>query len=651
MKKIFLLILTAVVIAGVAIFSYQKSQEVKISSLESIVPDDVIYYIYAYNLSGKVNDFKETKFFQQISRSALYQVLAEPALKQIRQKLPFIFEIIEKDTALAVYSLGNTQVYGATQGGDMGDFLFLSRIDQKKNLKAKKTLSDFYLSLAAKDKTSSDYYKGIKITNYRLPKNNISIHYALVSDAVLLSNSIGIIHKSIDLIKNLNQKSILNNPGFQKIIPRVKKDALLWGYYSYKNYNQQSMLKLLSASSAIKGPAAASAAASIKNLKPIMESMNILEDSVFYLDYDSLKSGFIVKSYQAFSRSIKDDEGLFKVLYGNQKLDKSSFGIVPRNVIAYYGGSYDLGEIWKTFKKLYSTLDQVMKVSIASAPRGSQISSLPAMNTEETFRQINNFLGIDVETEFMPLLDKNFGFTFTDLDDIDVPMVGGYYSAQQTAPMPFPRLYVYLETKDSVKAEEVMEKIIKNIVTQGNQKIQEAQEKYAQKNQETQQAQTPLEKKEYFKAQSQDYRDVKITSIEMLDFPIPALKFNYCILNKYLVLSFSPDLTKKIIDAYKDKSGSLSSNTELTFAQDKIAGDYASLFFFDFKRLLNNFRTTKFFTQMQAKLPPGNLSSFSKESVDSILDALSNINSLVMIYRQSDDYTGESSWYIRIKGL
>jgi hypothetical protein len=645
MKKLIGIILALAIIAGAGFYFYQKSQEVRVAFLESIVPEDLIYYFYSYNLTEKVKASQASAFHKKIILSPLYAGYIEPLLNRFKQKLPFLSDLFAKDSALVVYSLagaGNRLPSG--YAGQSGDFLFLSRIDPKINLKIKKSIADFYLSLAAKDQVSRDQYRGAAITNYRLPKKNISIHYVLVGDVVLVSNSIGIIHKSIDLAKKQSQSSLLNNSSFQKISSRVKKDSLFWGYISNKNYYQQAM------------PGA----------KQISDWLNVLQDSVFYADYDPLKNGLVLKTYQTFNKPIESSENIFKFIYYSKSVDKDIFNLVPRNIIAYYGGTQDMVNLWKAIKKLSSAMESAMAQSLrAGSNTSTKRPPLPAFNFDNLLKKTDSLLGISIEDDFLPLLGNNFGLVFIDIGDeaIQIPAARSQSVATQvqaqSIPIVMPRIYAFMELKDSAKMQVVMDQMFQFVVAGANQKLiqQEQRRKElarADVDQQAGDAVLPLQEtpKEYVKLVTEDYRQVNISSVDISDFPVASLKINYCIMDKYLIISLSKSATKKIIDIYKDKKDSLNTNFDFETAQDKTLQDYSSISFFSLKKLIDNIRLTKFFTLMRSSLPQKSSGKgFSQDSLDSALDILGDIVSALTTNRKVDDYTVESSCYIKINGI
>ena len=647
MKKRLGIVLLLVIISFSLSYGYKILHEVKIASLESIVPEEVIYYLYSYNLDKKIKEFQASDFFKQISTSPLYKEFIAPKLEQARQRTPILSELTEKDVALAIFSPGK--------------FLFLVRVDPKKQVKIKKYIADFYLSLVTKDQVSYKGYKGIKITNYKLPQAKMTISYAFLSDIIVFGNSSDIIQKSVDLFRNQSHNSLLNNKDFQKVTAKIKKDPLLRIYKNNKRYYQDILQAYTSSSLQYQKSKDSKSVESFMNIKPFINLMNILEGYASYLDYDELKTGFVFKAYQTFNRSL-DQENMLNIIAYDKKVDKNTLGLIPRDIIAYYGGSQDLLNLWKFLKTFYSAMHEMMKTEIENEPRYRQYKNqIDSMGFDDMLQRFESFLGVNIEKDILPLLGNNFGMVWVKVDDMDFPLGGLQMSSnvpgQESLPIIFPQFYSFIELKDKSKMQEIMEKIVKRLVENINQIIEEQkrnlQEKSSlQKQQDNKEQQQEIEEeKKFFQLSVDTYKDINISSMEMVDSPSDFLRPNYCILDKYIIFSLSPTLTKKVIDIYQTKYATLSSNLYFESAQNKISTDYSNIMFFDFKRMIDNIQATKFFNNLQANLSMNTQSKFSKEDADSILNILRNINTLTFTNRMLDSDTMESSCYVKIQGL
>jgi len=219
MKKWLILVLVVAVLAGAGFYFYQQFYGGKVGALESIIPDDALTYIYARNTAQNLQDFQNSDFFRQISAAPLYASVIKPKLDSLAAKLPFLAGLTEKEICLAIFSLAGPQNYRANNM-DLGDFVFLARVDRRKFPALKKSLDDFYLSLAGKDKAGFDQYKGVRIAKFNLPKADVAIRYCRLGDCVMISNSYPAVEKTIDIFRKQSKASLANYAGFQKIAGR-----------------------------------------------------------------------------------------------------------------------------------------------------------------------------------------------------------------------------------------------------------------------------------------------------------------------------------------------------------------------------------------------------------------------------------------------
>lgn len=661
MKKWIGIIILIVVLSGVVFYAYQKLHEIKVGSLESIVPEDAIYYLYSYNLDRKIKEFQANSFFGQISTNPVYLKFINPKLEKIRQKIPFLSELTTKDVAFAVFSLGKIESTIRDISG-FGDFLFFARVDPKRHIKIKKSIADFYLSLVAKDRVSYKNYKGIRITNYSLRQPQIVISYVFLSDVVVFGNNEEVIKKSIDLFTKQSSNSLLNNKDFQKITARIKKDALLWTYGDTKRYYQEMLQAYTYGSLRSPESRGVKSIESFMKMKPFIDLMNIMQGYASYLDYDEFKKGLVFKTYHIFNRS-RDEENLSDVILYDKKVDKNTFNLIPRHIVSYYGGSQDLLNSWKLLKKFFSAMNEMAMAEMRSNPRYALYRDrIKEMSFENAINKLESFLGISIEKDILASLGDNFGIVFIDIKDIEIPIpnpAGYNETARNMPPIIFPQFYSFIELKNPSQMRKLMEEMTQRIVNNINQSIIEQKRRFKeraeganlQNKQYNNEAQSTEEEKEAVQIKTDSYRDENIYTVEILNFPIDFLRLNYCILDKYIVFSLSPTLTERIIDVYKTKGNSFSSNFEFESNQDNILPDYSNIMFFDFNKMLDDFKSTKFFSSLQSQLSKGPQKNLSKNDLDSVLNLLSNISMLIFTNRKVDLDIIESFSYIKIKGL
>jgi hypothetical protein len=284
------------------------------------------------------------------------------------------------------------------------------------------------------------------------------------------------------------------------------------------------------------------------------------------------------------------------------------------------------------------------------------------MGMANTLAQMEFALGISIENDIIPCLGENYGVVFAKFDDIDVPVnpettaSGAAPAEKKSVPIIFPQLYAFCELKNSAKLQEVLIGATQRFVDQANKDRQELEAKIRAAQAANAKDKQPLpepakDDKKYMELKSRDYRGAKVYTVEVPDFPVGQLRFNYAFVDKYIIVSFSPEATEKAIDVISGKSDNLSGSVGFAAAKNKIPQSYSDLGFFDFRRLLNNIRSTKFFKELREKLPDKGAQAFSQADLDSVLDLLSNINSLTMTRRKADAETVESICYFDVKGL
>ena len=240
---------------------------------------------------------------------------------------------------------------------------------------------------------------------------------------------------------------------------------------------------------------------------------------------------------------------------------------------------------------------------------------------------------------------------FAGLDDVEIaaPSPGA-----QSASLAFPKFYVFYELKDSKKMEAVTGGITRHLIDNINQMVLEQKKISAQRALQSAQpaaVEQPAEEKPPLKLNTVDYGGVNIYNIDIADFPMDFIKSKYCILDKYLVLSLSLELTRKVIDTYKNNKNSLASNLSFTSVQKESFADYSNIFFFDFEKLLNGVHYSKAFNKFIGSLAQDKKSKFSKDDVDSLFKLLGSINTFVFTDRMVDSETLESVYYLKVKGL
>ncbi|MCQ9205626.1 MAG: hypothetical protein NG737_04870, partial [Omnitrophica bacterium] len=332
----------------------------KVAQIESIVPDEAIYYLYSHNTKAKLESFSKSQLYQKISNLSAYRKFLEPYLKKLRTYTPLLDKTFAEDCALAIFSsraiLFESKKFDAAI--EPGKFIFLCRVDPKINIS--KTIGDLYLNVFANKEAGHSRYNGIKITSYRLLNEarrvDIVLSYAILGDVFVLGNDSALIKKSIDLYKRKSEKSLLNDKLFAKsaeIQGVVKKDVLLWTYTSYKNY-YKGFLSEVAKGYLHNEDFTIEKGIEFGQLRSVMKSVIDISIGMFaFLDYDELKEGFVCKTYQFFDSS-KDKKHFLNMFSLSKALEDDFSKITPSDVIGYCRLSGDLKQ-YLGYLKIYTS--------------------------------------------------------------------------------------------------------------------------------------------------------------------------------------------------------------------------------------------------------------------------------------------------------
>lgn len=634
-KKTIGIVLLLVAVAFFGVYAYKTFYVQKIPSIDDIIPGNVVYYFYSYDLGAKAEEFQSSPIFQKISGLALYQQNIAPKLKESTDSFPFLTSLLKKDVALAVYSFGDER--------QMGDILVATRLDTKEYPKIKKELAEFYLSRVAKEDITFTKYSGVKISAYDFPKERIVVNMALLGDVLLVSNSRGLIKESIDLFNKKSSNSLRNNDSFQAASKRIKKDALAWGYQDYAGSMRQMQEQLVSLKSQGR-MAAQSARYNDAMMQPILELMSGFKENVFYLDYSDSKDSLVFKNYGICDRS-KDKAGFIEAFFSGHSLNKAVFDLMPENVAACYAGNLNILNYWKFMNKFLLSMEEAMKQAGQPGMTGS-------LSLNDLLAQIDAFLGVSMEQDILPLLGENSGIVLINIEDIAISAPGA--ANAQSMSLPFPQIYGFCELKDRTKMQEVLRNVTQNLVNKANEQIRQQKERagaIAPGQAGSSGVQAQSQEKDPLTLKEDNYSDAGIVYLELADLPVKIFQPNYAIVDDFLVCSLSLQTTKEIIDIYKGQKSSFASGLELKSIQQMSFPDNFNILFVDFRKLINDIRSLSVYDMLTGQAAMRGRKGVSKQEIDALMDVLSDILSFGAVSRMSDSETIESTSFIKVRGL
>lgn len=619
MKKWMLVSIFVIIAAALAIYAYLVLYPPKPVVFESIVPDNAIYYISTSNLNKKIQDLKNSSFFLRFSETSLYKKQISSAWEDFNSKAPLLKDLMDKDIAMAVLSLGKAKDFKNSKKyslESMGDVLLLIRVDRKKFPQFRKSIGEAYIA-KYKGEVFSKWYHGAKISSFKAANLEQAINYTILSDTVVISNSLEDLQKSIDLFKNKSMQSLANNIGFQKAIARVKKDSLLWGYKNSKNYYADYLRQLQETGDA-------KTKIIMLQMKPLMSLTEAFQDASFYLDYDKQAMAFVSNAYTMIDAS-KDDSGFISIIARDKAVNQKVFSLIPKDAIAYYACNQDILKCWNFWMKFFSSLSNTSNQQIGS--NSSSKRPRAVFSFEAIIKQAESFLGVDLKKDLIPLLGDDFGIVFASLNEVEVPVrmppsVSVAPPENISQRILFPQLYLFCEVKDRAKLEKIMEGIFQRITDNINAKAKEQNTPKADAKMQI----AKEEEKPPVTLSVENYKDVNIHYLELSSLPLPFVQPNYCIVDKYFVLSISRNLTKKIIEMYKSNSGSFNPDTEFTSIKNNIPAEYSAILFFDFRGVIKSVVQSSSFKKLHTSLAANPKPGSSSADLDSFLTALGTLN-------------------------
>lgn len=669
------LIIVIVVIGSVFAFKviYQPKQ---IEHLESLVPADATYYIYSYNPNKKIADFCSSQFFQKISRLSVYEKYLKPKLEKIKGETFFLQNVFSDDSALAVFSLNTASVKPEKfEFSQIGSFLLLVKPDPNSIKKAVVDI-DEYLS---RDKARAvEKYKGIKIITYTAPKEEGKrerfMDVARLGNTLISSNNHKVIRKSIDLYKQENKNSLLNDKIFQEVTANYnqdKKDVLLWTYTNYKQY-YKNLLSSVAKESLNQGDLSIEKGIQFGKYKDFLKGFADISVGMFAsLGYAELREGLIWKGYQFFDRT-KGKTNILDMLSSSKSI-ADMVNVIPSDTILCFGFSGNATKYWNYFKQILMDFEDFRPAKGELAAK-----KIPYFELEAVLKLVEAFLEVNFEKDILPLLGSNFALSFSGLEDIIIDIspdegsgkgkndTGGYGFNFDEIPLVMPKFSIILQAKDRLKAKQLKDMVTERIVPKINDFIKtrmmlakEVKAKKVQKDiseksiseQDTALEQEPVE--DILKINLQNYKgyNIDVISIKIDQIKDFEIKFSLFVIDNYFIFSSSEGVARKTIAIQKGLRDSLGEYLQRELSGDMIISEYSFIYFFDLAELVKKITKTKIFGIAKPFIPMVGKGKLTGEDIDLGIDVLGDIALFVNTWKMSEDGIGKSRIYIQIDGL
>jgi len=677
MNKWLSLGLAIVIVAVGSVFAFTVIYQPKqVEHLESIVPADVTYYIYSHDPNKKIADFCSFQFFQKISQLSIYQEYLKPKLEQMKEEIFFLQDVFSDDSALAIFSLDTILVKDENfKFGPLGGFLLLAKLDPKR---IKKTVVDIdkYLS---KDKTRAiEKYKGVKIITYTGPKKEGKrgsfTDVARLGNTLVSSNDHKAIRKAIDLYKQENQNSLLNDKTFQEVTANYsqdKKDLLLWTYTNYKRY-WKDLLSSMAGKSLNQGDLSIEKGIQFGKYKDFMKNFADISVGMFAsLGYTELREGLVWKGYQFFDRT-KDKANILDML-ASLESETDIVNVIPSDIIFCFGFSGNATKWWNYYKQILTVLEDLGPIKGELATQ-----KMPSFEPGAVLGFVESFLEVNFEKDVLPLLGSNFASVLSGLEDITIDFsqnkgskkgkndTSGFGFGFDKMPLVIPEFSIILQAKDRLKAEQLKDIVTEKIMPKINDFIKtqmrlakEAKAKKAQGDiseqsipkQDTALEQEPIE--DILEISLQNYKgyEIDVISIKIDQIKDFEIKLSLFVLDNYFIFSSSQGAARKTIAMQKGLYDSLGERLHRELSDDTIVSDYSFIYLLDTAELIKRITGTKMFETIEPIAVMASKGKLTGEDIDSIIDVLDDVSLLVNTYKMSEDGIGRTRAYIQIEGL
>ncbi len=632
MKKRLTIIIVSLFGAGCLFFGFKliyKSK--KIENIESIVSDKAIHYLSSYDLSEKINNFIKAPFYKKIVNLPFYEEFIGFKFEGSGEKNFSLLELLDNESALAVFSsqIVFTSKNKSNSGPNIGDFIFFTRLDTKK--KIKKLIGDFYLTFEIKKKSDFLKYKGIKVKkiNFSKEKNDkidLILHYAVLGDILLAGNNDKLIKESIDLYKGDNEESLFNSECFHNVTDKyyeIKDKAIIWLYTNQKNFYNKVEANMAKGRQSEK-ELNSWRGMQINELEGLLKDFSkILIGSFSFIDYDNTKQGIFYKNYNYFEDS-RDSEDLLNIFWTSGNMGKNLLEFIPYDSISYLGVVNNFSKSWKYLKKMIPSL---------------------GVNLDA-----NQFFGVDINQEILPLLGRNIAGVFLDIKEKSFDLsnnnqkMGGVFSK---FPIPFPELAFFIETKDLTAAKKGMNLISHKIIPELKKNLEA--KKMKQIALRIRQGSPKLE--ETGPSVQVKIKNYKGVDINILSLKKDLLDISFCNFDKYIVIAASLETAMKILDVRNSQYNFLNRYSGDEFMKGNLSLPYSYVYIVDFDDMVQKIIETRIFNMAKMYVPMITRGKLSAVDINSIVDVLKDISLIMGTQRLLEGGVIENIKHIKIKGL
>jgi len=430
-KKLLIALVLAAAIAG-GVTYYLKTQE-KGQSVENILPKEALVYVHLNDVEKNLQQMASMPLWKAVS-NINYDLLIEKNIIPRQQKMaidmvraqitevlnnPMVKKLFGKEVAFAVYSPEQDieAMVGNMKGFDpkvieelLSGFVLVTRVEP--DVQFAEVLTRSVSQFGANVTQGQVEYKGEIIRTLSVANAGIKLGFVRFGDLLVLGVGEKAARLSIDTFRGA--PSLLDDPQFQDIQSSFLDSPAAVGYFDFETF-----LSLIS--DQVKKLASAGADANIGQgqVEKAFNKMAGLEKFVF-----SFQMAPVMRFNNAVLMNTAKLDPEYAKLYTCPAEDNKTIEFVPKGVLGYqWTNCFELDYYWREIKK------EVVK----------------KLNAAPKIDELEQKIGFDIELDILPAFGDEVGGYISDI------LVGGIF--------PIPKIALFIEIKDRLKAERLLDKL------------------------------------------------------------------------------------------------------------------------------------------------------------------------------------------------
>lgn len=554
------MIIVAVLAIAAGTFVFINSrQSQKTFAVESLLPAQPAFYMRLSQLSERMDNFSKTKLFRDLKsidykKASATLGIQTAALAKVEEvwnnaftdeNLKIFKSLFGNEVALAIY----TDDLKNIKAGDDKSFeeifsniYIVTRLSPE--IAAAETVSKFLGKFNKDLKVVTERYNGKDINLLESADGKFTLGYVRFNNIVVMGVGKKAAQSAIDVVAK-KQKALDTDEGYLKRLKVAYDGTKTFGYFNIKTFYPLLTEEIAQLAKSEKESAIYQA-----QLEEQLKQIQGLEALVF-----SSKPGDVV----TFKADLLYDKAALspdvKAYYTCAPQENQSAKFVPGDALTYQWNScLDFSQIWKQYKE---------QVAMQGKAIGQEIDVNKAIGVYE------KMIGVSLEGDVLPVLGKEFGLYFTDLD--------------LKTSVPLPKIVFFIETTGRAGADALINKLL---ALQPNLAFEE-----------------------------EKYRD---TVIRYIPIPITeGLALSTTYVGNTLLLASGVDVLKSSVDAMKAPNQSMSMNATLRSYE----GPQNSVFFIQVDRFLQKTETLVDWVGQSAKQNQVQRQAFltgSQKNIDTI---------------------------------